>query len=83
MFMHKVTIPAHVDTSQIITWLHDHVGELKSKHMYSCQGTHWSWNHTALFADWRCSTDLIWKQVVTFDDQVSPDLITQFVLTFT
>ena len=77
--MHKITIPAHVDTSQIKTWLHDHVGPLKYQWPDRCVGEHWCW-HRVLYME--SVFGMVDKQVVSFDDQVDPDLICEFQLTF-
>jgi hypothetical protein len=78
--MRKITIPAHVDTVQIITWLHDHVGPCKVKWSDRYVGEHWCWDRITEFLDEYASLEF--KHVVTFDDQVDLDLICEFQLTF-
>ena len=81
MHMIQVDIPDHVHAGDAVKWLHDHVGPCTPSHdAYSIQGEGWQ-----LMSGVNWDTQAHMLRIhgqVQFDPGVSPDLITQFVLTW-
>lgn len=81
MHMIKSNIPHHVHAGDAVKWLHDHVGSCVCAHdAYTIQGEGWKLTSVAQW-DSHARMLRIHGQV-QFDSGVSPDLITQFMLTW-
>jgi hypothetical protein len=71
----QVQVKPDVNLLQVCQWLHDHVGTRISP----VEGEGWQ----MLLDPKYLGVDLGWTPLVVFDDHVSPDVITQFMLTWT
>jgi hypothetical protein len=76
-----VQIPTHTSNHHILTWLCDHVGQVRIQHVYSACGAGWTW-HYATGVRLSDQTPITVMHRIEFEDHVHADLIMQFVLTF-
>ncbi len=79
-----VKIAEHAHCTQVVQWLHDHVGarvDALQQDGLSVQGSGWKWRTVANWLDYN-QPSLQISGRVDFDPHVSPDLITQFMLTW-
>jgi hypothetical protein len=80
-----VNIAEHAQCAQVVQWLHDHVGaRVDAQHQHdslSVQGSGWCYRTVANWLDYN-HPSLHISGRVDFEDHVSPDVITQFMLTW-
>lgn len=78
-----VKIAEHAQCAQVVQWLHDHVGARVDAHEQlnglSVHGSGWCYRTVANWLDYNK-----WHMTgrVDFDPHVSPEVITQFMLTW-
>lgn len=79
--MIQVNLQDNVHKSHLIQWLHDHVGACERTHGFiGIQGDGW---HMESVAGFNAHTMQLYVHAkVEFHPQVSPDVIMQFVLTW-
>ncbi len=77
----SVQISTHMDSLDILNWLHAHVGAITAQGMFSAYGSGWLW-HYATGVRLSDGSPITRMHRIEFEDDVDADLITQFALTF-